>query len=646
MSLHGYATRVDEYDSEDDVYHSSPYHSPRFQRRSSLQKPPMRYNPGYYDHEDQDDINMSMRGMTLEDYPPRWTPPFFDEPHPGYIQRPFLVPEDDFPYFADAAARPPPPPRHWAPPPGDFRFQGGDPLSDSIREPPPFLHRSLSSRSHRPDRPNQQRMPPPRRFQEYTDESDDEPPLPRRSSTGGFRIPMRQRRSNSLSAMPTPPRSKERMRPPPPPGTPFHYSEDDLSVSEDEDIPTRRGPRINRSHSFGNFAPMQPNGPPVILPQHMPPPVENGPPPPMGPPNPMFVPQPGDYFEPRLNTNLVEGTGPSTPSGNEPNNPQPSNNNNNMPPPPHMGQWMGPPPPGPPVFPGSPGGNNPMFNQQNMMGMGMPNPMVNMFNNPMMGPQVWGFPSYPMTFMGASEPTLVNPESTSPHRTNEMDKQPRPEHHDNKPPHPNHPDMQAPPPLPPQMKPESSSNGGSRRRFSIFNLFGKKNEYHFEPPMQPPFPEDQFRGGGGGVPLPPPFQGPFNAPIQGGGGSTKERKKIEQYEKLGIVWAWRIAQDPDNLENIQLFCPHIDVTRHYSFNINNQKLIKKKQQYKQEIMLGSEKNLNGNLMIRPNGMVGFFIPKNSPNRNDPVVIRLDLIFQTFNREDVGNGFVFNHNHLR
>jgi hypothetical protein len=346
----------------------------------------------------------------------------------------------------------------------------------------------------------------------------------------------------------------------------------------------------------------------------------------------MFVPQPGDYFEPRMN-NAQEGTGPSTPSANEPNNhPPPNNNNNNNMPPPHMGQWMGPPPPhpGPPVFPGSPGGNNPMFNQQNMMGMGMPNPMVNMFNNPMMA-QLWGgFQNYPMPFMGASEPTLVNPESTSPHRPNDKEK-PRSEPSHEKP-HQTHPDMQAPHQS--MMKPESS-NSHSRRRFSIFNIFGKKNEYHYEPHMQP-FPEDQFR-----PPL-PNFPGPFSIPIQDK--SSKERKKIDQYEKLGTVWAWRVTQEPENLENIRLFCPQIDVTRHYSFNINNQKLIKRKED-RPEIMLGSEKHLNGNLMIRPGVRAGFFIPKNA-NRNDPVVIRLDLIVQQFNRAEVGNGFVLNHHHLR
>lgn len=305
--------------------------------------------------------------------------------------------------------------------------------------------------------------------------------------------------------------------------------------------------------------------------------------------------------------------------------------------PPQMPMWMGmphPPPPSMGAFPTSPGTNigNP-FNQQQhqqqqqaaaaaaaqmMMAGGPP---MGMFNNPMMPPQqpMWNFMNpqdlflgndMPLPFMNSSDPNVImnamgapppqqapKPQGSpgggesggGPSGPSENDgmRGNRPEEGNGGPggmiPPPN--EMMMPPPPPPQepmLRRGLSMLGGL---FGGGGGSGRKNgpPYFGGPPPPPHFGGEEFgpRGGGG--------FGNFRPPIQGGGyQSKKEAKLAQQYQKLGLIWCWRVANSEDN--------------RFESFNIANQKLIKRKADKPESmngggIMLGREKKLPGEIMI-------------------------------------------------
>ncbi|OAD05657.1 hypothetical protein MUCCIDRAFT_155958 [Mucor lusitanicus CBS 277.49] len=127
---------------------------------------------------------------------------------------------------------------------------------------------------------------------------------------------------------------------------------------------------------------------------------------------------------------------------------------------------------------------------------------------------------------------------------------------------------------------------------------------------------DDFNGG-----PPHPMFGNFSAPIQAQ--SKKEAKLQRQYEELGTFYCWRRMEGPDQ---------HFE-----SFNIENQKLIKKKlnkPQPQTQIMLKKEKKLPGEIMIDLQQNRGCYLVKMG---GDPVVVMLEIEQKSYGG---GNNYVF------
>lgn len=564
---------------------------------------------------------------------------------------------------------PPPPPPHWLQ--QRMRPDNNDMIMYNPQSPMdlPFAHRSASSRSYnRRNRPNQRLLP--RRNGDFFPSHDDEgfdndvneqeffryqqrqrPILSRQNSNGsnGSRRNVPKRRANSLSGAPMmmdgPP------LPPPPhsqqyprrihsdPNSPQNISSES---SDDEDefyIPQYRrdgrplsmvdgrppindGRPLGRSLSFQGYpqqppmAPPQPNAP-------LPPQMMMHPPPAMAHPNMMdntlrrnnsmfnlASGTGGDFFggDPMMNNNPTQQISPTS-QGHENNGSNVSANGENGNP--QMGHWMGPLS----GFPTSPG--NSMFNpQQNLMNQpGMMNPMMPMglpmFNNPMMPPPpqqpMWNFmnpqdmwfgqPDFPLPFMNSSDPNLI---------INTMN-------------------GGLPPPSQPQGSPggehqemkkrsgqESEMNQNPQMMPKQNEMMNKSNEMMMPPPPEPMIRRGLsllgglFGSGGGKRNYPEEYHqqqqmgfppGNFSAPIQGHQfpkpPTKKEERLAREYQKLGSFWCWRVAESED--------------TRFQSFNIANQKIIKRKgenPESRTRILLGKEKKLQGDIMVDLNQFRG------------------------------------------
>lgn len=351
----------------------------------------------------------------------------------------------------------------------------------------------------------------------------------------------------------------------------------------------------------------------------------------------------GDFFsvDPIINTAQIP-----TSQAHENNGSNVSSNGDNM-------HWMGGAPL--PGFPTSPG--NPMFNSQHtMMNQNILNPLLpfSMFNNPMMPPPpppppqpMWNFMNpqdmwfgqqdFPLPFMNSSDPNLIinamngaiqqpalvqNPQAQQQQQqahgspggkgnenTNRTGEEKNPHEKANE-------MMHNPNEMNKQNGMDSQQEPMLRRGLSLLGgLFGggngggKKNYGEEFQPM-------------GGFPA-----GNFSVPMQGQHPKSKKEEKLtREYQKLGSVWCWRIADSEDG--------------RFQSFSIPNQKIIKRKSENPESrtrILLGKEKKLRGDIMVDLNQFRGGCM---TTVRGQNQFLHLEIKEEPF---DVGNtSFVFDN----
>ena len=579
-------------------------------------------------------------------YSPRHSPRLYNSPHPSpryFMPPPPPPPPPPHLYEDDYYLQPPVHPRfgphpHWL---EEQEYNERMMQQHSPQQPMdlPFVHRSASTRSYN----NSRRPPTHRQTRRIPSLSRDmnqggspfendvrhhpRPFLSRQSSTGSNHSFRKPRRANSFSG--GPPHGHPGMMMDPHFNGPMIRSTPNspqLSDSSSEDQyeqhhqrPPHLLPRRNsmpntlgRSVSFQGF-------PPPPQPQMVPPP-----PPPV---QPMMLPmidnnalrrnasmfnlptagQPpnnpagggGDFYgvDPNLMNAatvaaavacLNEANGPNTPGTNhaglpsqpppQPQQQQPQSQQQQN----DMSSWLGPPPPHMNPFPNSPGNpfqNNPMMMQPppppmnlNMFNPMMPQPGLWNFMNPMSGPNdMWFGNEMPPPFMNDLQPPHQQQQQQqqqlsqqgSPNKEAEQQERQHVEEMQQQKQQQQPPDMMMMPPPPPHQEPML------RRGLSMLGgLLGTKK--------YPEYPGEFGPRGGG-------FQPPMDE-----GQSRKKAKLAQQYQKLGVIWCWRLLDSEDN--------------RFQSFSIANQKLINKKADKPESlngsgIMLGREKKLKGDIMI-------------------------------------------------